>query len=75
MFVDVVCTAVLGAHSCRCHWLTFLIAEGIATAYGSTSTMLMFSQAFMMLEILHSVFGLVKSSVGTVFLQVRLYPI
>jgi very-long-chain (3R)-3-hydroxyacyl-CoA dehydratase len=32
--------------------------------------MLMFSQALMMLEILHSAFGLVKSGITTVFLQV-----
>lgn len=32
--------------------------------------MLMFSQAMMMLEILHSAVGLVKSGILTVFLQV-----
>lgn len=47
-----------------------IITEGIATAYDTTSSMLMFSQAAMMLEILHSAFGLVKSSVTTVFMQV-----
>jgi very-long-chain (3R)-3-hydroxyacyl-CoA dehydratase len=44
--------------------------EGISTAYSSTGSMLMFSQALMMLEILHSAFGLVKSGITTVFLQV-----
>ena len=46
------------------------IIEGISSAYSSTSSMLMFSQALMMLEILHSAFGLVKSGIVTVFLQV-----
>lgn len=44
--------------------------EGILTAYATTSSMLMFSQTLMMLEILHSVVGLVKSGIITVFLQV-----
>jgi very-long-chain (3R)-3-hydroxyacyl-CoA dehydratase len=44
--------------------------EGIATAYSTTSSMLMFSQALMMLEILHCALGLVKGGITTVFLQV-----
>lgn len=43
----------------------------MASAYSTTSSMLMFSQAVMMLEILHSLVGLVKSNIITVILQVR----
>ena len=43
----------------------------MASAYNTTSSMLMFSQAVMMLEILHSLVGLVKSNIITVILQVR----
>ena len=46
------------------------LLEGIATAYSTTSSMLMFSQALMMLEILHCALGLVKGGITTVFLQV-----
>lgn len=54
-------------------WILWnLSVEGIATAYSTTSSMLMFSQALMMLEILHCAVGLVKGGIITVFLQVCL---
>lgn len=51
--------------------VTFPLSEGVTSAYSSTSSMLMFSQSVMMLEILHTFVGLVKSNIITVFLQVR----
>ena len=45
-------------------------SEGIQSAYAATSPMLMFCQGLMMLEIVHSAIGLVKSGITTVFLQV-----
>lgn len=46
------------------------ISEGIQSAYATTSPMLMFCQGLMILEIVHSAIGLVKSGIMTVFLQV-----
>jgi len=49
-----------------------IISDGIQTAYEVTAPMLMFAQLLMLLEIVHAVFGLVKSGIMAPLLQVEL---
>ena len=49
------------------------ISDGIQTAYEVTAPMVMFAQLMMLLEIVHAVFGLVKSGIIAPTLQVQLH--
>lgn len=53
------------------HALTYCVLDGITSAYEKVSPMMMFCQAMMLLEIVHTATGLIKGGVFPIFLQVN----